>query len=97
MAQSIVVIDGKGNMLALDNLGKISVKSESEEYVTLIDDVTVVGKTFIGKASQGSVESHSVWRIKCIDETGSYMKVGCADGSKNFDKIWDNRTGYTYS
>ena len=97
MAQSIVLIDGKGNMLSLDNLGRLTAKTESEDYVTLIDDVVVTNKTFIGKAPPGSVESDLVWKIKCIDETGSYMKVGYAEGSKNFDKIWNNRTDYVYS
>ena len=77
--------------------GEIINPVTEENYLILIDDTSVTNKTFIGKSLPGSVESALVWQIKCIDETGSYVKIGYAEGSKNFDKIWNNRISYSYS
>ena len=71
-------------------------KQESEPYTRLIDDVSVANKTFVGYASPGTSETNAVWRIICLDETGSYLKVGYADGVSTFTKVWNNRTTYNY-
>jgi hypothetical protein len=65
-------------------------------YNTLIDDFSSIDKTYIGKALSGSSESNSVWQIKCIDETGDYMKIKFADGVSTFTKKWSDRITYSY-
>jgi len=65
-------------------------------YNTLIDDFSSIDKTYIGKALSGSSESDSVWQIKCIDETGDYMKIRFADGVSTFTKKWSDRITYSY-
>ena len=56
--------------------------------------------TYVGKAIPGSATSASVWQICKIDESGTNgveLIITWAEGNKNFDKIWDDRTTYTYS
>ena len=76
----------------LDALGIFDVP-----LTTLVDDFTVVSKTFIGKAKPGSSEAEALWQIKVLDDTGNYLKTQFAEGSVEFNKIWNNRTGYSYS
>jgi len=52
--------------------------------------------TYIGEAEPGSATSAAVWRIRRVD-TSSGTTVTWADGNQNFDNIWDNRIGLTYS
>ena len=59
--------------------------------VHFVDDDHV----YIGEAEPGTLESDSVWRIKysVLTDTGS---TRWANGTSTFDKVWDNRLGYTY-
>lgn len=74
-----------------------SIIANVKPYVTLIDDYTTSNKTYIGKALAGSSEGATVWQIKCLDETGNFLKIQFADGVSTFTKEWDNRVGYTFS
>ena len=66
-------------------------------YTTLIDDYTTPNKTYIGKAVAGSGEGEVVWQIKCLDETGNFLKIQFADGVSTFSKEWDERVNYSYA
>lgn len=70
---------------------------QGKAYTTLIDDFTTVNKTYIGKAVAGASEGGTVWQIKCLDESGNFLKTQFADGVSTFTKEWDNRVGYAYS
>jgi len=60
--------------------------------------VDTVGNTnYLGYATAGSVTSGAVWAIKRVVETGNNVVITWADGTKDFDNIWDNRTSLTYS
>lgn len=78
---------------------KVSVEEfdPSVYKTTLIDDYTTANKTYIGKAVAGASEGALVWQIKCLDETGNFLKIGFADGVSTFTKEWDDRTTYTYT
>jgi hypothetical protein len=52
--------------------------------------------TYIGKAVTGSDEGDAVWQIFRMDET-SGLKIEWADGNSNFDNIWSNYAGLSYS
>ena len=53
---------------------------------------------YIGYAKPGSSSSSSVWQIKKLIYTGdSVTAILFANGDTKFDKIWDNRTSYSYS
>ena len=54
---------------------------------------------YIGFAKPGSSEDKPVWAIKKIeyDDNGNLAAVKWAEGNNNFDKIWNDRTTYSYS
>lgn len=51
--------------------------------------------TYIGEAVPGSSAASAVWRIKKIDET-SGLVITWADGSADFDQIWNDRSSLIY-
>lgn len=53
--------------------------------------------TYIGEAESGSSSSDAVWRIKKFTFSGSITSLQWASGNTDYDKVWDNRTSYTYS
>lgn len=54
---------------------------------------------YLGKASPGTATSVARWQIQKFTYIGTnVVKIEWADGSPNFDKVWDDRaTAYTYS
>lgn len=53
---------------------------------------------YIGEANPGTLDSAASWRIKYLEIfSDDDVAITWASGNDNFDKIWDNRTGYTYS
>ena len=78
--------------------GIIGVSVETDMKI-LLDEATG-SITYIGKAPPNSATSSAVWQIKKLDESGTggiELVLTWADGNKNYDNIWDNRTGYNYS
>jgi hypothetical protein len=60
--------------------------------------VDTVGNThYIGYANAGSATSGTVWAIKRVVELGNDVTINWADGTKDFDNIWDDRITLTYS
>ena len=53
--------------------------------------------TYVGYADPGSSTAAGVWQIKRLTEVGPDLIIDWASGTADFDKIWDNRLGYTYS
>lgn len=52
---------------------------------------------YAGEAAPGSMGEEPVWRIKRIDTgSGGDVTVLYANGTAAFDKVWDDRTSYTY-
>ena len=52
---------------------------------------------YVGTAAPGSALSGAVWRIKRITTIGADLAIEWADGDTNFNNVWDNRTGLTYT
>uniref|UniRef100_A0A6M3L8X5 Uncharacterized protein n=1 Tax=viral metagenome TaxID=1070528 RepID=A0A6M3L8X5_9ZZZZ len=54
---------------------------------------------YIGKAPAGSATSSDTWQITKLtyDISENLTQIQYASGNKKFDKVWDNRAGYTYS
>lgn len=51
-----------------------------------------------GHASPGQAKSAATWQIKKFVYTGSNITdILWADGNTNFDNVWNNRTGLSYS
>jgi hypothetical protein len=66
------------------------------DYTTQVDDAGS-GVTYIGQAQPGTLVADASWKIKKVTETGDDLKVEYADGTKDFDKVWNDRATYTYS
>jgi len=53
---------------------------------------------YFGRAPIGSATSAASWMIVKLTYTGSNpTSLLYAGGAATFDKIWDNRAGYSYS
>lgn len=55
---------------------------------------------YYGEAKPGSSEGADCWRICKYTYTGNNFnadKKTWANGNANFDKVWTDRTGYSYS
>ena len=53
--------------------------------------------TYIGDAKPATATSAATWRIKRMVETGPDLEILWADGDANFDNVWDDRAGLSYS
>jgi YD repeat-containing protein len=53
---------------------------------------------YVGEAQPGTSKGSPNWRIMKLDydANNNLILKRFADGSKNFNKIWDNRATYTY-
>lgn len=63
---------------------------------TEIDDIDLVS-FYVGYSTNGGLTSEPVWQIRKTVETGDEIDFYYADGSEDFDKIWDDRLSYTYN
>lgn len=73
----------------------------AEEDVPFATRVDFIGETRIlkGQAQPGTVDASNAWRIQEITFVGSDedVEIKWAAGNSNFDKIWDDRLGETYT
>jgi len=51
---------------------------------------------YIGEASFGIQNSDAAWRIFRLSYSGSDFQLRYADGTDEYNKVWDNRASYTY-
>ena len=67
------------------------------EFNNKLLQVDTIGNThYIGYANAGSVTSATVWAIKRVVETGNNVVITWADGTKDFDNVWDKPTSINY-
>jgi poly(3-hydroxybutyrate) depolymerase len=53
--------------------------------------------SYVGTADPGTLTSSGSWRILRITYAGTVTTIHWADGNDNFDNVWDDRAGLTYS
>lgn len=99
MANNAVLIfdSAKKKFVAKDLVAFInSIQTGVEvQYNKLID---VSGNyTYIGEALPGTATSAGTWRIKRVEQIGTDYNILWANGSSDFNKIWNNRFSYSYS
>lgn len=70
--------------------------SGSGVEATRLDDAGS-GITYIGWATPGTATSAASWKIMRMTDSGLDCYTEFADGDSNYDNIWDNRTGLSYS
>ena len=69
---------------------------EEMPYDVLVDEINDEGDLYVGRADPGSATSASVWQIYFLDNIGVDLSKRYADGSAEFNKVWDNRSSYSY-
>lgn len=55
---------------------------------------------YLGEADPGAATSAAKWRIRKFlydSGTDNVSEINWASGNDKFDKVWDNRTTYSYS
>lgn len=71
------------------------------QYDRLIDEVVQGANTYtyIGEASPGATANTAVWRIKRVYESSdsTVTEILWANNSEDFDKVWADRTTYSFS
>lgn len=51
---------------------------------------------YVGEAPLNTTTDEPYWRIYRLTNSGASLSKDWADGSDQFNKIWDDRTFYTY-
>ena len=73
-----------------------SIETRAQAMKTAIDEASST-ITYVGEAACGTPVSAAAWRIKRITQSGSVMLIEWANGSSNFNQIWNNRAALTYT
>jgi hypothetical protein len=71
------------------------VRSPGDFKTTRIHEVGAI--TYFGFAGIGALDSHPVWQIKRLTESGGLLSLQWADGNSEFDNVWDDRASLNYS
>lgn len=71
--------------------------SDGAGVIDKTDDISTPGSIYVGCAPSGSLSSDSTWQILRVDTIAGGIETFYADGDNQFDNIWDNRTGLSYS
>lgn len=74
----------------------IDVATFSIPYATRIDEVSA-SVTYVGKAALAAATSGAVWQVFKMTVSGTETIITWADGNSDFDNVWDNRAGLSYS
>jgi hypothetical protein len=85
--------DGTTNR-ALKTNTRGEIVTQSAEAVQLDE---VGSTTYIGYAAVGTSVASAAWRIKRIVDSSGDLSVTFAGGTDNYDQIWNNRAGLTYT
>lgn len=72
-----------------------AVTSLDTTYTTRVDDASPT-VTYVGEASVGSSESSAVWRIKRLTTSGTVLSIQWANGNRQFENIWNDRSTLNY-
>lgn len=60
------------------------------------NDIAANSREYFGWAETGEFQTSSVWKIMRLEYTGDDFVLQWADGNKNFDGNWNNRTTLVY-
>ncbi|MBF0136136.1 MAG: hypothetical protein HQL65_07840 [Magnetococcales bacterium] len=70
----------------------------TEEYLDRLTSYDVNDNPeYIGLAQPGGLTSDGIWQIRKISYTdGNPVSARFANGNAEFDKVWDDRSAYSY-
>ena len=79
-----------------------TVRKEVDILTTLTQKIEVDGSgkpIYIGYAEPGTAVTTALWQIKKIsyNASGVATDIQFASGTSEFDKVWNDRAGYSYS
>lgn len=63
--------------------------------VVRLDETSSTQYFYVGKATSGALTSQAVWQVARFDLTNGVTEE-LANGSYEFDQVWDNRLSLTY-
>jgi hypothetical protein len=80
-----------------DLKGKVESLNEKLFYEPALQDESNPNSIYRGFAVPGSKTSDPVWAIQKVTNNKGILSYRWADGNKNFDNVWDNRSSLSYS
>lgn len=98
VGDSILIFDPTKKKFVVESFVNIldRLKAELEvQYNKLIDQDGAF--YYIGEALPGTDTTEQKWRIKRIEQVGEDFNILWAEGTAEFDKVWDDRLTFTYS
>lgn len=78
-------------------MANISSNVEQIKDQQLLLDQSDANNIYLAVGKIGLATSSAGWQIRKITTTGAILAIKYAGGSAAFDKIFDNRAGYSYS
>ena len=82
---------GRPNGVAVE-----TINGESEKLIK-VDSTSTPNTCYVGYAEIGALSSDAVWRIMQVVTASGDVETSYANGSSDYENIWDNRTGLSYS
>lgn len=93
-----------GDVISFSEHGRVGGLSTGQGYKITkgVEEVTYIDEasssiTYIGKAGIGVSTSSASWQIKKILTSGSVTSITYAGGTDNYDQVWNDRSGLSYS
>ncbi len=73
--------------------------NDNAAFITRAENNVAGDPIYIGRALAGTAESDAGWQIKKVTYDGSdfFIADNFAEGTNGYDKVWNDRAGYTYS
>lgn len=69
-----------------------------DKYTMLVEYDASDNPEYIGEATPGTAQGDPVWRIRKVTYTGGNPTgIEWAEGTTEFNKVWDDRGDYDYS
>ena len=69
-----------------------------ENYTIMVEYDVSDNPVYLGEGVPGAATSDAAWRIRKVTWLGGLaVSIKWAGGTTLFDKVWDDRTTYTYS
>ena len=69
------------------------------DQFTYVFDYSGTDPIYIGMAPTGQSKASAVWQIRKLsyDGSGNITDIQFANGSRNFDQVWNDRASLSYS
>lgn len=88
--------DGEWHESRTFSSGELVVAPVTVPLTTRLDEASA-SVTYIGKAIIGTLDAGATWQIQKMSVSGSVTSITWADGNQNFDNVWNDRAGLSYS